>query len=96
MMAGHVSIPLYPNQQPAYMQEVLQRNESVLLFVGKLDDWDDLKVGVPDQITCISFTFCNNDSCISWSKFTYAQAPITDNIELPAADLCSISIPAGF
>jgi len=94
-MAGQVSIPLYPNQQPDYMQEVLQRSESVLLFVGKLDNWDEMKTGVPRHIKCISFPFCNNDACVSWSEFNDVHASITDNIELPATDLCSIEYTSG-
>ena len=53
MMAGHVSIPLYPNLQQENVQQVLERSESVVLFAGKLDSWDTIKNGVPKHIKCI-------------------------------------------
>src|SRR4029453_16011214 len=35
MMAGHVSIPLYPNLQKENVQQVLERSDSVVMFAGK-------------------------------------------------------------
>ena len=69
MMAGHVSIPLYPNLQQENVQQILERSESVVLFAGKLDKWDAVKNGVPGHIKCIAFPFCNHDGCESWSDF---------------------------
>ena len=95
IMAGHVSIPLHPNQQANCLQEVLQRSESALLFVGKLDNWNEMKAGVPGHIKCISFPFCNNDGCVSWSTFNDEHAPINENIERSATELCSIVYTSG-
>ena len=39
MMAGHVSVPIYPNVNEFTINYVLQHSEAELLFVGKLDDW---------------------------------------------------------
>lgn len=95
MMAGHVSIPLYPNLQKENVQQVLERSDSVVMFAGKLDNWDALKNGVPKHIKCIALPFCNNDRCESWSSFTKLHAPIQQNIERNATDLCSIVFTSG-
>jgi long-chain acyl-CoA synthetase len=95
MMAGHVSIPLYPNLQQENVQQVLERSESVVLFAGKLDNWDAVKNGVPKHVKCISFPFCSHDRCESWSSFTNLHAPIQQNIERNATDLCSIVYTSG-
>lgn len=38
-MAGHVSVPLYPNLTADSVAHVLRHSEAALVFVGKLDDW---------------------------------------------------------
>src|SRR5688572_3222879 len=75
MMAGHVSIPLYPNLQQQNIKEILEQSESVVLFVGKLDNWDAVKNGVPKHIKRIALPFCSHDDCESWSAFTKPHAP---------------------
>ena len=95
MMAGHVSIPLYPNLQQENVQQVLERSESVVLFAGKLDNWDAVKNGVPKHIKCIALPFCSHDRCESWSAFTKPHAPMQQIIESNATDLCSIVYTSG-
>ena len=53
-MAGHVSVPLYPTLNADTVQYILEHSESKLLFVGKLDDWDTMKPGVPADLPCIA------------------------------------------
>lgn len=38
-MAGHVSVPLYPNLTADSVAHVLTHSEAALVFIGKLDDW---------------------------------------------------------
>ena len=40
-MAGHVSVPIYPNLTADSMRTILEHSESQLIFVGKLDDLKD-------------------------------------------------------
>jgi len=46
-MAGHVSVPLYPTLAAGTVRQILEHSEAKLLFVGKLDAWDEMKAGVP-------------------------------------------------
>ena len=95
MMAGHVSIPLYPNLQEDNVQQILERSESVVLFAGKLDNWDAVKNGVPEHIKCIAFPFCIHDRCESWADFIKRHAPMQQNLERNPTDLCSIVYTSG-
>ncbi|MDA7085677.1 AMP-binding protein [Pseudomonas sp. SA3-5] len=52
-MAGHVSVPLYPNLTADSVRQVLVHSEAALVFVGKLDDWPDMAAGVPDELPTI-------------------------------------------
>jgi len=44
-MAGHVSVPLYPTLAAGTVRQILEHSEAQLLFVGKLDAWDEMKAG---------------------------------------------------
>ena len=52
-MAGHVSVPLYPTSSAESVRYVLEHSESRLLFVGKLDDWETMRAGVPSALPAI-------------------------------------------
>jgi long-chain acyl-CoA synthetase len=95
MMAGHVSIPLYPNLQLESVQQILERSESVVLFVGKLDQWDAIKNGVPSNVRRIAFPFCDHDSCESWSDFIRSGKIMQGDISREISDLCSIIYTSG-
>ena len=54
-MAGHVSVALYPTLNADTIDYILGHSESKLLFVGKLDGWDEVQKGIPANMPCISF-----------------------------------------
>lgn len=95
MMAGHVSVPLYPNLQAHTIQQILEHSEARMLFVGKLDDWSAMKTGVPISLPRISFPFCRNEDCVSWDEFTRNQLPLQENVERTADEICSIVYTSG-
>ena len=95
MMAGHVSVPLYPNLQAGTIQQILEHSESKLLLVGKLDDWKAMKTGVPEDVKCIAFPFCVHEGCESWDSFTGKYLPIREDVNRNAGELCSIIYTSG-
>ena len=61
MMAGHTSVPLYPNLNAETLQNILEHSETKVLFVGKLDNYSDMKSGVPSSVKCITYPFYSQD-----------------------------------
>jgi long-subunit acyl-CoA synthetase (AMP-forming) len=53
-MAGHVSVPLYPNLTADSVNQVLTHSQSVLAFIGKLDDWPGMSNGIASGLPTIS------------------------------------------
>lgn len=53
-MAGHVSVPLYPNLTAESVAQVLEHSEAALAFIGKLDDWPGMSRGVSPDLPTIS------------------------------------------
>ena len=50
VLAGYVSVPLYATLTGEQIKEVLEIGEVKALFVGKIEVWEDMKKGVPQEI----------------------------------------------
>ena len=61
MHSGHISVPLYPTLTADQINQILVHSESKLAFIGKLDDWQQMKPGIPKDLPCVSFPFYNTD-----------------------------------
>ncbi len=61
MMSGHVSVPFYATLTADQINQVLTHSDCKWLFVGKLDDWESMKPGIPSDMNCISFPRYNAD-----------------------------------
>ncbi len=48
MMAGCVSIPIYPTLNDVSIKQILQHSESKAIIIGKLDNFESQKRGIPN------------------------------------------------
>ncbi|MCT4497054.1 AMP-binding protein [Pseudomonas sivasensis] len=94
-MAGHVSVPLYPNLTADSVGHVLTHSEAALVFVGKLDDWPAMAPGVPDGVSTISLPLCPPGAF----DFTWADlqtcSPIQDSPAPVASELATVIYTSG-
>ncbi len=94
-MAGHVSVPLYPNLTADSVGHVLTHSEAALVFVGKLDDWPAMAPGVPDGVPTISLPLCP----LGEFDFTWADlqtcSPIQDSPAPVASELATVIYTSG-
>ena len=94
-MAGHVSVPLYPNLTADSVGHVLTHSEAALVFVGKLDDWPTMAPGVPDGVATISLPLCPSGEL----DFTWADlqtcSPIQDSPTPVASELATVIYTSG-
>ncbi|NUO51037.1 MAG: AMP-binding protein, partial [Polyangiaceae bacterium] len=49
-MAGHVSVPLYPILTGQTIRQILDHSEAKLIFVGKLDGFEEMESGIPSSM----------------------------------------------
>ncbi len=77
-MAGHVSVALYPTLTAEIVSYTLEHSEAKLLFVGKLDVWDQLKQGVPDDMPLIAYPLAPKNDYQQWDDIVAANEPIAD------------------
>lgn len=94
-MAGHISVPLYPTLAADSIKYVLEHSEAKLVFVGKLDDWEAQKSGVPDGLPKVQFPFWNNSGCQKYEDFTTDCAPLIETAKPGKDELCTIIYTSG-
>ncbi|MEC7816537.1 MAG: AMP-binding protein [Pseudomonadota bacterium] len=94
-MAGHISVPLYPTLNADTVNYILNHAECEVLFVGKLDDWDMMKPGVPESVRCISFPLSPPNDFETWDDIVAKTAPLEGKTERDAEELATIVYTSG-
>ncbi|MDG1484026.1 MAG: AMP-binding protein [Myxococcota bacterium] len=78
-MAGHVTVALYPTLNRDTVSYILEHSDAQLLFVGKLDTWDDeLKHGVPEDLPRLAFPNAPKTGDTRWDDIVSRTEPISD------------------
>lgn len=89
MMAGHVSVPFFATLTGDQIAEVLRLGDVKLLIAGKIENWDDMGKGVPEDMPMIHFPHYEGNSDImrgkAWRDILAEFEPITDS-PIPDAD----------
>ena len=94
MMSWHVSVPLYPNLNSGTLSKILKHSETEVLFVGKLDDYNKMKPGVPSDLPCITYPFYSEDYP-NWNEVTQNKPEFKENIIRDPNDLATIIYTSG-
>lgn len=94
-MAGHISVPLYPTLNADTVNYILGHAECDVVFVGKLDDWDMMKPGVPDSVRCISFPLSPPNDFETWDDIVKQNGPLAGETERSAEELATIVYTSG-
>jgi len=106
MMAGLVTVPVYPTLTGDTVSYILEHSESKLVFVGKLDEnpWEEMKKGVPDDTPVISFPLCpkaegcpclSSDKCKKWDDIIKDSEPIAEIADRKLEEIATIIYTSG-
>lgn len=94
-MAGHVSVPLYPNLTADSVAQVLEHSESALVFIGKLDDWPAMAPGLKPGLTTVSLPLHpEGDFDFNWDDLQRCS-PILDSPTPAGEQLATIIYTSG-
>jgi long-subunit acyl-CoA synthetase (AMP-forming) len=95
-MAGHVTVPLYPTLNADTVKYILKHSESKVLFVGKLDDWEHMKAGVPEDLPCVSYPLSPTTTDFpTWNNIVAEHAPMQEDTVRDADELATIIYTSG-
>jgi long-chain acyl-CoA synthetase len=94
-MTGHISVPLYSNCSAASIKQILEHSESKVIFVGKLDDYENQKKGIPESIQKISVGLFGIKEGLVWEDIVAQQKPLSDFAERGEDELLTIMYTSG-
>jgi long-subunit acyl-CoA synthetase (AMP-forming) len=94
-MAGHATVALYPTLNADTVRYILDHSESKLLFVGKLDVWDEMKEGVPQDTPVIAFPLAPPNDYPKWDDIVSQHEPIADSPSPPGEQPALICYTSG-
>ncbi|MBW7469570.1 AMP-binding protein [Marinobacter sp. M216] len=94
-MAGHISVPLYPTLNSDTVNYILNHAECDVLFVGKLDDWDMMKGGVPESVRCISYPLSPPNDFETWDDIVAKYPPLEGQVQRDPDELATIVYTSG-
>ncbi|GAA0858524.1 AMP-binding protein [Aliiglaciecola litoralis] len=84
MMAGHVSIPIFPTAGHETISYVLNHAQCPVIFVGKLEHADEQLQAIPKTVKSIGFAYPGANCDLSWEDFTSLEP--FDGYPTPALD----------
>lgn len=94
MAAGCVSIPIYPTLGADSIHEILVHSESKAIIIGKLDDYEQQRSGIPNIIK-IGVEMYGVMEDLTWEKLT-AMHPAAQNMhQQEAKELMTIMYTSG-
>ena len=95
MMAGHVSVPVYPTLSQEGVRQIVDHSDAKAIFIGKLDNYDEQKEGIDASIQKISFSTYGVKDGVLWEDLIKNQSPIIRPVQLLPDDVLTIIYTSG-
>ncbi len=94
-MSGHVSVPLYSTLTPETIGQIIEHSESKLIFVGKLDGFDVMEKGIPEDMPRIRMPLSPESKGDLWDDLVAANEPIAEDAVRDPAEMATIIYTSG-
>lgn len=94
MMAGYISIPIYPTLTQETIELILNHSESKAIIIGKLEDYESQKAGIPD-IPKIGIGLYGINEDTLWENLLEKHPPLQDVYTQKPDDLHTIIYTSG-
>jgi long-subunit acyl-CoA synthetase (AMP-forming) len=99
IMAGYVSVPFFPNLKSNEIKNLLDFGDVKALFMGKVEDWEEIKKGISDDMPIIAFPHYENNSKIDkgfqWNEFIDKHDPQKEDYHPDLNDTWTIIFTSG-
>ena len=99
IMAGYVSVPFFPNLKSHEIKNLLEFGDVKALFMGKVENWDEIKNGVDNEMPVIAFPHYEGNSKIDrgyqWNDFINQFEAQKENYHPNIDDIWTIIFTSG-
>jgi long-chain acyl-CoA synthetase len=94
-MAGGTTVAIFPTESAANVRYVLEHSESSLLFVGKLDTWEQQVPALPPGLPCIELPLAPQTGFETWDAIVARTEPLGGRPSRGADDLAMLLYTSG-
>lgn len=94
-MAGGTTVAIFPTETAENVRFVLEHSEASLLFIGKLDTWEQQRHAVPPGLACIALPFAPDAGCETWDAIVARTPPLCGRPVRDVADLAMLLYTSG-
>lgn len=98
-LAGHVSVPLYPNLSTETAKTILVHSDVKVIFLGKLDKAATMMAAIPENVQRISFPAVDDEKSVKWEDLVKNHSPLTEieiqNFKPSLKDVATIVYTSG-
>lgn len=94
-MAGFTTVAIFPTESADTIRFVLDHSDARLLFVGKLDTWEQQAPGVPAELPRIALPLAPPTTFQKWDAIMTASAPIAGQPQRQPTDLAMFIYTSG-
>ena len=95
MMAGVISVPIYPTAEAKTIRYVLDHCEAKAIIIGKLDNWQEPEGALPGSIITIGMPYQTVDCQYNWADLIDSTQLLTAFSEPDSRDIMSILYTSG-
>jgi len=99
IMAGYVSVPFFPSLKGKELAYVMDFGDVDILFVGKIETWEEIKNHLPKDMPLIAFPtykgFSNITKGYQWFDFINKYDPLAEPDVPKLSDLWTIIFTSG-
>lgn len=95
MMAGCISIPIYPTLTAHAIQPILEHSDAKAIFIGKLDDFSTQEDGIPSGFIRIGFDDYEQQQQYNWNELIAKHQPLQEVHHWTADEILTIIYTSG-
>ena len=94
-LAGGTTVAIFPTETADTVRYVLDHSEASLLFVGKLDTFDQQLPGIPDSLPRIAFPLAPKNSYEGWDAVVARTQPLQGKVTRAGTDIGILMYTSG-
>lgn len=94
-MAGGTTVAIFPTESAETVRFVLEQSDAQILFVGKLDTWEQQMAGVPENMPRIFLPLAPANSGEKWDQLLDVHQPIAGMPSRKPDELAMINYTSG-
>ncbi len=95
MMAGCISIPIYPSLTSTAIHPILQHADTKAIIVGKLDKYEEQRAAVDAGVIAISIEAYGLQETYTWEKLVQQNEPLQELHQWQPKDIFTIVYTSG-